>query len=127
MELIERAYGLSIFDLHVRAITQGELPDFDLATAGMETRPTAPQAWGEGPGVRGERFYGKAIVYAEKDGQAPDTTGWPERGVRDVPFPGEQLTRGGPICTVLASAPTRDACFASLVAQAQALTGDIYA
>jgi len=50
-----------------------------------------------------------------------------ERGIRDVPFPGEALRQGGPICTVLASAPTREACFASLVAQAKTLIGEIYA
>lgn len=107
MELMEWAYGLSIFDLHVRAITRGEL---------LDAEPGAPQG-----------FYGKAIVYAEREGRAPDTTGWLERGIRDVPFPGEALRPGGPICTVLASAPTRDACFARLVAQANTLIGEIYA
>ena len=107
MELMEWACGLSIFDLHVRAITRGELPDVE---------PGAPQG-----------FYGKAIVYAGEAGRAPDTTGWLERGIRDVPFPGEALRQGGPICTVLASAPTREACFASLVAQAKTLIGEIYA
>jgi predicted ATP-grasp superfamily ATP-dependent carboligase len=111
MELIEQAYGLSIFDLHVRAITQGALPDFDLASAGWKTHP---------------RFYGKTILYAERDGQAPDTQGWSERGIRDVPFPGESLAQGGPICSVLACEPTRDDCFANLVAQADALKGEIH-
>ncbi len=117
MELIERACGLSIFDMHVRAITGGELPEVGLglrlAEAGLPQTNTG--------------FYGKAILYAGKDGRAPDTTGWLERGIRDVPFPGEGLRQGGPICTLLASAPTRDACFASLVAQAKALIGEIYA
>ena len=112
MELIEPAYGLSIFDLHVRAIMQEVLPDFDLASAGWKTEP---------------RFYGKTILYAEREGQAPNTQDWSERGIRDVPFPGESLTQGGPICTVLACEPTRDTCFANLVAQAQALKGEIYA
>ncbi|MBI5955823.1 MAG: ATP-grasp domain-containing protein, partial [Chloroflexi bacterium] len=62
MELVERAYGLSIFDLHVRAVIQGELLDFDLA-----------------PRLASARFHGKAILYAERDGWAPDTRGWPER------------------------------------------------
>jgi predicted ATP-grasp superfamily ATP-dependent carboligase len=110
MELIEQAYGLSIFDLHVRAIAQGELPDFDLT-----------QGW-----QADTRFYGKTILYAEKDGQAPDTRVWPEREIRDVPFPGESLTQGTPICTVLASAATRDSCFADLAAQTQLLRGEIY-
>lgn len=138
MELIEWAYGLSIFDLHVRAIMQGDLPEFDLATAALTPAPLSQTGLGllkpgfsrptggRGAGGGG-RFYGKAILYAERDGRAPDTEDWPERGIRDVPFPGESLTQGKPVCTVLASEPTRDACFASLVAQAQALTGEIYA
>ena len=117
MELIERAYGLSIFDLHVRAITRGELPEFDPALSSPIR--------GEGPAS--QHFYGKAILYAERDGRAPDTQDWPERGIRDVPFPDERLTQGGPICTVLANGPTRDACLAGLVAQAEALKGEIYA
>jgi predicted ATP-grasp superfamily ATP-dependent carboligase len=110
MELIERAYGLSIFDLHVRSIQQGALPDFDLAV------------WLAYGG-----FYGKAIVYAEQDGVAPDTRGWPARDIRDVPFPGEALSVGDPVCTVLASGLTQAECFAGLVAQAEAITGEIYA
>jgi predicted ATP-grasp superfamily ATP-dependent carboligase len=109
MELIERAYGLSIFDLHVQSIQQGALPDFDLA------------AW-----LADNRFYGKAILYADQDCVTPDTRGWPTRGIRDVPFPGEAVSAGDPICTVLASGLTQAECFASLVAQAEAIKGEIY-
>jgi predicted ATP-grasp superfamily ATP-dependent carboligase len=110
MELIERAYGLSIFDLHVRSIQQGVLPEFDLAV------------WLAHGG-----FYGKAIVYAEQEGAAPDTRGWPDRDIRDVPFPGDALSAGDPVCTVLASGLTQAECFAGLVAQAEAIKGEIYA
>jgi predicted ATP-grasp superfamily ATP-dependent carboligase len=110
MELIERAYGLSIFDLHVQSIQQGALPDFDLA------------AW-----LADNRFYGKAILYAEQDGVAPDTRSWPVRDIRDVPFPGEALSAGEPVCTVLASGFTQAECFAGLVTQAEAIKGEIYA
>jgi predicted ATP-grasp superfamily ATP-dependent carboligase len=110
MELIERAYSLPMFELHVRAVLQGELPRFDLATR-----------------LANEPFHGKAILYAERDAVAANTLSWLERGIRDVPIPGESLTQGGPICTVLAYAPTRDNCFADLVAQAEALKGEIYA
>jgi predicted ATP-grasp superfamily ATP-dependent carboligase len=110
MELIEQAYGLPMFDLHVRAVLRGELPEFDLATR-LADRP----------------FYGKAILYAEKDAVAVDTYGWLERGIRDVPVSGESLTQGRPICTVLACEPTHDQCMASLVSQAQAIKGEIYA
>ena len=110
MELIERAYGLSIFDLHVRSIQQGALPDFDLAAR-----------------LADDRFYGKAILYTEQDGVAPDTRGWPARDIRDVPFPGEALSSGDPVCTVLASGRTRAECVADLIAQADAIKGEIYA
>jgi predicted ATP-grasp superfamily ATP-dependent carboligase len=110
MELIERAYGLPMFDLHLRAVLHGELPEFDLATR-----------LADGP------FHGKAILYAGRDAVAPNTQSWLERGIRDVPIPRENLTQGGPICTVLAHGPTRDSCFANLVAQAEALKGEMYA
>jgi predicted ATP-grasp superfamily ATP-dependent carboligase len=110
MELIERAYGLSIFDLHVQSVEQGALPDFDLAAR-----------------LADKRFYGKAILYAEQDGLAPDTRGWPARDIRDVPFPGEALSTGDPVCTVLASGLTQAKCFAGLVTQAEAIKGEIYA
>ncbi|HMD88547.1 MAG TPA: ATP-grasp domain-containing protein [Anaerolineaceae bacterium] len=110
MELIERAYHLPIFDLHMRAISKGELPDFDIA------KKT----------VNPERFYGKAILYAEEDGQAPRTETWIERDIRDVPHPGETLFRGKPICTVLADGTTRNDCYAKLVAQVDKLKGEIY-
>jgi predicted ATP-grasp superfamily ATP-dependent carboligase len=102
MELIEWAYGLSIFDLHVRAIVQGELPEFDLT-----------------PRLADGPFFGKAILYAEQDGVAPDTRDWPARCIRDVPWPDETLTAGGPICTVLATGLTRADCYAGLTTQAE--------
>jgi uncharacterized protein len=110
MELIERAYGLPIFDLHVQSVLQGTLPDFDLDAR-----------------LADDGFYGKAVLYAEQDGVAPDTRGWPVRGIRDVPFPGESLSAGDPVCTVFASGLTQAECFAGLVAQAETIKGEIYA
>jgi uncharacterized protein len=111
MELIERAYRLPVFDLHVRAVTSGELPDFDLA--GKSRSP--------------EKYFAKAILYAEKDGLAPKTQAWIERGIRDIPHAGEKLLRGKPICTLLADGATRDDCYASLAAEIERLKGEIYA
>jgi predicted ATP-grasp superfamily ATP-dependent carboligase len=110
MELIERAYGLPVFDLHVQAVTQGDLPSFDLAQ-------TARSAGG---------YTSKAILFAEDNRRAPDTQSWPERGRRDVPHPGESLAAGKPICTILAGGVSRDDCFKNLVAEAESLKGEIY-
>jgi len=112
MELIEKAYGLSIFDLHVQAITQGRLPDFDLDRRLRQIE---------------KRSYGKAILYAEKDGQAPDTRNWVQSEICDVPFPGENLVAGKPICTILAAGESNADCLAHLIYKAKAIKGEIYA
>ncbi len=96
MELVERALGVSVFGLHVAAC-RGDLP----ARVGEVTG-----AWG------------KAIVYARRTVAAPDTTAWLDRGVRDVPHPGEVIRAGHPICTVLATAPTPALCKAALAEDA---------
>lgn len=98
MELIERASGLSIFEAHVAALG-GELP-----------APRAPA-----PGA-----HGKAIVFARRDVVVGDTRRWLARDdVRDVPFPGERIRRGRPVCTVFARAADAHACYAGLVAAAR--------
>lgn len=110
MELIELATGLSVFDWHVRSIREGKLPPID-----ADERRGNPT------------YYGKTILYAERPCRAPDTTGWAERGIRDIPFPGEEITRGSPICTLLATGTTASACHASLVDKAEQLKGELYA
>ena len=112
MELIEKAYNLSIFDLHVQAILQNRLPDFDLDHRLHQI---------------GQRSYGKAILYAEKEGRAPDTRDWVQSEIRDVPFPGENLAEGKPICTILAAGESNADCLARLIHRAKAIKGEIYA
>lgn len=107
LEAIQRAYGLQVFDAHVRA-QAGELPSFDLESA-WEVAPAA----------------GKAIVFATEDVGVGDTQGWPERGIRDVPHPGERIAVRHPICTLLASEVTPEACLRSLEAQAMRLRTEL--
>jgi len=111
MELIEKAYHLTIFDLHLRAVTRGELPEFNLNTVLQSDH---------------QRFYGKAILFAERDAQAPDTRSWLNTNIRDIPHPGEQILSGKPICTVLAEGSSRETCLAQLVAGIEAIKGEIY-
>ncbi|MBC7250895.1 MAG: ATP-grasp domain-containing protein [Anaerolineae bacterium] len=96
MELVEWAYGLNVFDLHVRSFG-GALPSFSLEEA-----------------LRQPGFYGKGIVYARQDVVMPETAGWRAQGRRDVPFPGEQIAAHHPICTVLVRGRTRDECWINL-------------
>jgi len=99
MELIEWAYGLNVFSLHIRSF-EGELPSFSL--------PPQPH------------FYGKGIVYARRNAMMPETAEWKKKGRRDIPFTGEQIRAGHPICTVLAQGVTRQDCWQNLAAAAEA-------
>ena len=63
MELVERAYGFSVFDAHASACTAGALPDFDLREP-------------PGAGWKGPAAFGKAVVYARRDVAVGDTRAW---------------------------------------------------
>ncbi len=101
MELIERAYGINVFDLHVRSF-DGELPSFSL-----------------GENVHRPGFYGKGIIYAREDVVMPETVRWRAKGRRDIPFLGEKIEAHHPICTVLAQGETREGCWRRLLAAAE--------
>lgn len=92
MELVESAYGLSIFDLHVGAC-RGSLPVFDLSGR-----------WRSGPA------HGKAILFARRACVLGDTRHWLAAGIRDVPQPGTRFIAGAPVCTLFARAPSPGAC-----------------
>jgi len=105
MELVERAYGVSIFDVHARACA-GTLPLFDLATA----RATVPGA------------IGKAVIYARRDTTIGDSRSWlADPDIRDVPRPGERIPDGRPVCTIFARGRDGAACLGALEARAAAL------
>jgi predicted ATP-grasp superfamily ATP-dependent carboligase len=89
MELIERAHGISMFEVHAQAC-QGVLPVL--------------------PGFN-MTVHGKAIVFARENLVVGEM---PQRGARrwlaDIPHRGERIQRGRPICTVFAEAGGPEAC-----------------
>ena len=107
MELVERAYGLSVFAAHASACTTGLLPAFD------PKQPLRPGA------------VGKAVVYARRDVTVGDTRTWltKHENIRDIPQPGERISLGRPVCTILADAPDGPTCHEALVETA----GRVYA
>jgi predicted ATP-grasp superfamily ATP-dependent carboligase len=105
MELMEKAYGLDILGLHLAGCA-GRLP---------ELPPSTP----EGP------FYGKGVVFARQAVTVPETEGWHRLGRRDIPFPGDGIGVGSPVCTVLVQAAGRDACWRELVAAADSVRRDV--
>lgn len=106
MELVERGYGLNIFELHLQACG-GKLPVSDIRR------------------VPRDAFFGKAILFAERDLVLKRTQHWWERGIRDIPFEHEQILRGRPICTLFAQGRSRDACYRGLVRVARELREEL--
>jgi predicted ATP-grasp superfamily ATP-dependent carboligase len=103
MELIERAYGLSVFGMHAAACAAGDLPAFDLAAA-----------------RRRRDAVGKAVVFARWEVEVGDTRAWlGDLSVRDVPRPGQRIALGRPVCTVFAAGRDEAACHAALVERAE--------
>jgi hypothetical protein len=105
MELIEMAYGPNIFSTHVEAC-HGTLPPFDVRAV---------------PDV----CIGKAILFAERTAIAPTTDGWWDQGIRDIPFPGERIEAGNPICTILVSGPSLEACYQALREKADSVRQEL--
>lgn len=109
MELVERAYGLPLFRLHVDAALSGRLPDFSLEHE-----------------IGRSGVIGKTILFAEKDAVAPDTGGWAAENLCDIPAQGEKLYRNSPICTILAHGSTESEVMAGLTRRAVTLKRRIY-
>jgi predicted ATP-grasp superfamily ATP-dependent carboligase len=116
MELVERAYGVSVFGAHAGACAAGELPDFDLVRAQRGT----------------SHALGKAVVFAQHDVAAGDLNrqqgdtcedGGP--AIRDVPRAGSRIPAGRPICTVFAAAPDSASCHAALARRARRVHADL--
>ena len=101
-ELVEHSMGMPLFAAHAAA-SEGTL--------------TAPVATLDG-------VVGKAVVFAPSDCVMPNTDEWLADGsVRDVPVTGSPVPRGAPICTVLASGASADACYEALTQRAAAIVG----
>jgi|WetSurMetagenome_2_1015567.scaffolds.fasta_scaffold47852_2 uncharacterized protein len=109
MELIERAYNLQIFHLHVDAALNRGLPEFDL-----ESR------------LNRNGFFGKSILFCEKDSINPGSLDSLGCDLRDIPAQGQPLHKGTPICTLLAKGETWAGTYTELVLQAELLKGQIY-
>jgi predicted ATP-grasp superfamily ATP-dependent carboligase len=101
MELIERAWGTSLFELHARAC-EGKLPA-EIPVADL--------------------IEGKAVVFARGELVMRETGSWlGNESFADVPHSGEHIESGRPICTVLARARSAGACMRRLTR----LAGTVY-
>jgi predicted ATP-grasp superfamily ATP-dependent carboligase len=103
LEAIEAAHGVGVFDAHLRACG-GELPRVESERAGAA---------------------GKAVLFATENVVMGDSVGWLERGVRDVPHPGERIAAGHPICTLVVVAATPQDVLDELEEQAARLRAEL--
>jgi len=106
MELIEWAYGLNIYSLHLNAFN-GLLPEFSLSKSLIDN------------------CYGKAIVFAPESVSIRKTDEWAEQGRHDIPFPGDKIDQGKPVCSVLACGETHNKCMTNLFAKARNVRQEI--
>jgi predicted ATP-grasp superfamily ATP-dependent carboligase len=133
MELAERAFGFSVFAAHAAV--------FERRRSGApgprtESTPTAGGAvdCAVGGGEFASAFprldlaasldrvgaFGKAILFAPYDITMSDTRPWlADAGVRDVPHPGETISRGQPMFTIFATGSDYDECYSALVHRAR--------
>jgi uncharacterized protein len=109
MELIERAYGLSIFHMHFQAAAECRLPDFALES-----------------GLLQSGFLGKCILFSDRNASMPESLNWREWDMRDVPAPGEKMHAGSPICTLFASRPDHAGVLNALIRKTEDLKKIIY-
>ena len=105
LECIEGAHEVSVFTAHLEGCA-GRLPSIVPAPA--------PR-----------RAAGKAILFADRNVSVGDTRGWPARGIRDVPHPGERIASGHPICTLVSVQQSAEAVLADLEARAAALRAEV--
>jgi uncharacterized protein len=103
LEAIEAAHDVGAFAAHLRAFA-GELPRV---------------ADGLGSAA------GKAVLFATEDVVIGNSACWLDRGVRDVPHPGERIAAGRPICTVVATATTPEGALARLEEQAAQVRAEL--
>jgi predicted ATP-grasp superfamily ATP-dependent carboligase len=100
---LEVMHEVNAFGAHLQACA-GKLPHVDAAHRGAA---------------------GKAVLFATDAVVVGDSERWLERGVRDVPHPGERIAAGRPICTVVAQAATPEDALAQLEEQAARLRAEL--
>jgi uncharacterized protein len=104
LECVEAAQEVGVFDAHLEGCA-GRLPS--------------------APGATPRRAAGKTILFASRDVRVGDTRGWPERGIRDVPHPGERIGAGRPICTLVSAGESPEGVLADLETRAAALRDEL--
>jgi len=90
---------------------------FDSTEFSTSLTPTAESS-------RNTKYWGKEIIYSSSSFQVMERAELELRslyhdGIRDIPMAGTEIQKGQPICTVIASGRTEQACVQSLQAKSE--------
>jgi len=96
-ELYEKAAGINAFQLHLDAC-RGNLPG---------TLPAAPE----------NIYIGKGILYTDKDIKVGDTSNWSKQGIADIPYSGEEIPAGAPVCTLMEQDSSPHECWQKIISR----------
>ncbi|MBN1904463.1 MAG: ATP-grasp domain-containing protein [Deltaproteobacteria bacterium] len=107
MELAEMAYGLNIYSLHIHAVN-GTLPHFSLLSQDNSI------------------YYAKGILFSQYDIKVKSTRGWMDKGIRDIPFEGDEIGAGQPVCTILTEGGSYKECESSLFSMAETIKHEVF-
>ncbi|MGD9159953.1 MAG: ATP-grasp domain-containing protein [Desulfobacteraceae bacterium] len=102
MELIEKVFGLNIYSLHIQAV-QGSLPDFSIAAQ------------------TSHNFHAKGVLFARNNIKIKNTRGWEKKGIKDIPFEGDEITAGHPVCSIFTDGSSYKGCKSNLFKMADRL------
>ncbi len=105
-ELYEKALGINAFQLHLDAC-RGKLP---------ETLPEAPA----------NTFYGKGILYTQRDVRLRDASTLTDQTIADIPHPGEEIPAGAPVCTLLESGKSPEGCWKKILKRVPQLKNQLF-
>ncbi len=116
MELLEMAYGVSLFELHLLA-AKGKWQEVEKVAEQMPVKQSSRQ-WGA--------VWGKKVIYTGsrvrvrtmQEGRLRSERDWARQmyqlGLRDLPFPGEIISAGSPVATAVARGESSAACLHEL-------------
>lgn len=127
MELLDLAYGVSLFQLHLLA-AEGEWHKVENIAEQMPIKQICKGR---------AAFWGKKVIYTGsavmvktlQAGRFAKEREWARRmhelGLRDLPFPGEIISAGGPVATAVARGESRAVCLQELERTADLMRGQL--
>lgn len=140
VELIEYRTPIRLLQWHLRACAMNARPGHDgierlLHDSHDFDSSQKAECWKESELVQDGKYFGKMIVYCDRDGIASDATQfamgkdhcWVLPQFADIPMPGSRLVAGQPLCTVFNTADSAEKCRTELIEKSQSARRILFA